>query len=68
MGTLQEDQRPFMIVCRWVFLRTRNVLDKSCRENKKTRCMFITPFLENRAVCEIMCKNVVETGRPETTI
>jgi len=68
MGTSQKDQRPFMIVFRWVFRRTRSVLDKSCRENQNTRFTFINLFLENRAVYEIMCKNVVETGRPEMTI
>jgi hypothetical protein len=67
MGTLQEDQRPFMIVFRWVFLRTRNVLDKS-RENQNTHFMFINIFLENHAVYDIMCKNMVEQDRLEMTI
>jgi len=30
--------------------------------------MFVKMFLENRAVYEIMCKNVVEPDRPEMTM
>jgi len=47
----------------------RNVSDKSCRENQNTRCVFSNFFPpENRAVYEIMWKNVVEQGRPQMTV
>ena len=46
----------------------KNILDKSCRGNKKNtfnvRYFF---FLENLVVYEIMSKNVVETEGPQMT-
>jgi hypothetical protein len=44
----------------------RNILDKLCRENQHTHFMFTFVF-ENRAVYEIMSKNVVEPDRPQMT-
>jgi hypothetical protein len=38
----------------------RNVLDKSCRENQNTQFVSNDYFSENRAIYEIMSKNVVE--------
>jgi len=46
----------------------RNVSDKSCRENQNTYFMFHNFFFGNRAVYEIMWKNIVERGRPQMTI
>jgi hypothetical protein len=46
----------------------RNVLDKSCRENQNTFLFSIIFFFENRAVYEIMWKNIVEPGRPQMTL
>ena len=43
MGTLHEDVFTFMTICRWILLRTRNVVDK-CRENQNTHFMFNTFF------------------------
>jgi hypothetical protein len=40
----------------------RNVSDKSCRENQQ---LF---FFENRAVCEIMWKNIVQPDMIQVTI
>ena len=45
----------------------RYVLDKTCRENQNTHFMFNNFLLENRTVCEIMSKNLVETERPQMT-
>jgi len=45
----------------------RNVSDKSCRENQNTHFVFNNFFSENRAVNEIMWKNMVEPERPQTT-
>ena len=46
-----------------------NVSAKRGRENQNTHFMFNNIFFfENRAVYEIMCKNVVQPGRPQMTI
>jgi len=46
----------------------RKFSDKSCRGNQDTHFMCITFFPENRAVYEIMWKNIVQPGRPQLTI
>jgi hypothetical protein len=50
----------------------RNISDESRRENQNTNFMFNTfpspPLPENRAVYEIMSKNMVEPDRPQMTI
>jgi hypothetical protein len=42
--------------------------EKSCTENQNTHFMFSNFFFENRAVYEIMWKNIVEWGRLQMTI
>jgi hypothetical protein len=50
------------------FLRImRNVTYKTCRQNQNTFCVDYS-FFENRAVYEIMWKNIVERGRVQMTI
>jgi hypothetical protein len=49
-------------------LRMRNVSDKICRENENTHFVFSEFLTENRAVYEIMWKNIVEWGRPQMTL
>ena len=49
-------------------LRMRNVSDKSCTENQNTHFVFSNFFVENRAVYEIVWKNVVERGRRQVTV
>ena len=44
----------------------RNILDKSCRENQNTHFIFSNLFSENRAVYEIMSKNL-EPEVPQMT-
>jgi hypothetical protein len=44
-----------------------NVSDKLCRENKNTHFEFSNFVSENRAVYEIMWKNIVEVDRPQMT-
>jgi hypothetical protein len=44
----------------------RNVSDKSCRE--KTHILCSINFSENRAVYEIMWKNMVEPDTPQMTM
>jgi len=46
----------------------RNVSDKSCKESQNTHFVFSNFFPENRAVCEIMWKNMVEPDRPQMTV
>jgi hypothetical protein len=59
-GTLHEaDQYTFLIMARLDLLRMRNVSGKSCRENDSTNFVLNDFFFsENRAVCEIMRKNI----------
>jgi hypothetical protein len=45
-----------------------NAVKKICRENESTYCMFSTSFSENRAVYEIMRKNMLESDRNRITI
>ena len=52
--------------CPRIVLRMRNVSDTNCRENQQTHILCsITFSSKNRAVYEIMCKNLVELGRPQ---
>jgi hypothetical protein len=44
----------------------KNVSEKSCRETQNT--FMFNFFFENRAVYEIMWKNIVERGRAQMTI
>ena len=55
------------IIYSWIILRMRNVWDKDVEEIK-THFVFSNFFLENRAVYEIMWKNLVERGRPQMAI
>jgi len=43
-GTLHKDLGAFMI-SRWILVRTRNISEKSCRENQNTRFTFSNFFL-----------------------
>ena len=68
-GTWHEDLRTFMIMSRSFFPRIRIVSDQSCRENQNTRFIFNNCFFfENRAICEIKWKNMVQTDGPQITI
>jgi hypothetical protein len=55
-----------MIISRSV-PRMRNVSEKSFRENQNTLLCSRT-FSENRAVYEIMWKNMVQPDRPEMSV
>jgi len=48
--------------------RMKNVSDNSCRGYQNTHFVFYNFVFENRAVYEIMWKNIVQRGRPRTTI
>ena len=56
MGTLCEGQHTFLIISHSVFLRIRNISDKSYIENQNTHFMLNNIFFissENRAAYEI---------------
>ena len=61
-GTLHEDQHTFLIISRSIILRMKNVSHKSFREIQNT--FFVQHLFENRAVYEIMWKNIVTPERP----
>jgi len=67
VGCNSETDIQFFIKSRSDLLRMKNVAEKKiCRENQDTR--FITnDFFENRAVYEIMWKNIVQPDRPQMT-
>jgi hypothetical protein len=69
-GTLHIDQYIFLIVSRSVLLRTTNVSDKFVEKLKShILCSVIFFFLSfENSVYEIMCKNNVESGRPQMTV
>jgi hypothetical protein len=52
--TLREDRYTFVIICRSVLVRMRNVSDRSCRENQNTHFVFNNPFFVSLNVYEIM--------------
>jgi hypothetical protein len=55
------------MISRWL-LRMKNALEKHCRENQNAHVMLNNFFFpENRAVCEIMWKNMVEPDRLQMT-
>ena len=41
----------------------RNDADRFCRDNQNTHFMFNTLLAENRAICEIMWKTMVQPDR-----
>jgi len=45
----------------------KNVSDKRYRENQNTHLCSVFFFSENPTVYEIMCRNIVEQGRPQVT-
>ena len=68
-GTLHEDQNTFFIISHPLLLRMRNVSDKSCREYQNTHFVFSNIFFfKNRAVFEIMWKNIAAWSRPQMTL
>jgi len=49
-------------------LRMRNVSDKTCRGNENTHFVSCKSPPQNRAVYEMIWRNIVEPGRPQMTI
>ena len=67
-GTLLEDRYTFFIISRSVLLRMRNVSDESCRESQNTFYFQVTLFSQNRAIDEIIWKNIVDPDRSQMTV
>jgi hypothetical protein len=67
-GTLFEDLCAFLIISRSVLLRIKNVSEHRSREYRNTHLCSILFWGENRAVYEIMWKNIVQWGRLQMTI
>jgi len=67
MGTLHEEVCTITIISRSGIFRMRNVSDKFV-EKIQTYIYIQYPFSENRAVYEIMWKNIAEADRPQVTI
>jgi hypothetical protein len=55
---LYEDKCTFLLTSRWILLRTRNISDRSCRENQNTHFMFDKFYLK---LCRLWV-NVVGGG------
>jgi len=59
----------FMIMFCVIPVGMRNISEKGCKENQNTHITFNnSPPPENRAVYEIMWKNMAELDRPHTTL
>jgi hypothetical protein len=67
-GTSHEAQNTFLIISRLILLKIRSVSEKIVEKIKHTHCVQQIFFLENRALYEIMWKNIVQWGKPQTTI
>jgi hypothetical protein len=65
--TLHEDQYTFLSMSLWILLIMKDILDKIRRKTRNTYYMFNNFFFGNRAVYEIMWKNIVERGRLRRT-
>jgi len=65
-GTLHEEQQTLFITSRSFLLRMRNVSHKIRIDKAHILCS--VRFFENLAVCEIMCKSIVEPNRPQMTV
>ena len=66
---LRTYQHSCIVVPRYILVIMRNVSERSCRESQNTH-FILNNFLlsENRAVSEIMWKNVLQLERAQITI
>jgi hypothetical protein len=66
MGTLHEGVNTIMTESRSVVLRMKNISHKGCKD--KTYILCFIAFFENRAIYEIMWKNMVKPDKPQMSI
>jgi hypothetical protein len=59
-----------MLISPLIIVTTISASDKICGENQNTQFIFPLPLPppENRAVYDIMWKNIVQPGRPQMTM
>ena len=68
-NTKIKNQYTYLIISLSVFLRMRNVSFEMCRENQNVQIVVGNFFFSlNRAVCEIMWKNMLEQDRVQMAI
>ena len=67
MCTLHEHRYTFLIISRSFHFRMENLAEKFVEKLKKKKHFIFSNFSENRVVCEIMWKNMVQPGRPQIT-
>jgi hypothetical protein len=67
-GTWHEDKYTFLIISCSVLFRIKNISDETCRENQSTHFTFSNFSFENRAICEIIWKNVIVPARPQVIV
>ena len=65
-GTVRNKRCTVLIISGSSLIKMRTLSDKSCRENHNSHFMFF--FVKNRAVSETMWKNIVQPGRPQSTV
>jgi hypothetical protein len=64
-GTLFEDLRTFMIICRWIFLEWEKFQTKLKRKSKHSFYVQYSPPLIIVPLCEIMWKSMVQPYRSQ---
>jgi len=67
-GTLHEDQYTFLIISHSVLLRMRNVSNTVVQNIKSLILCPVNFYFENRALYEILRKNIVQPDRSQKTI
>jgi hypothetical protein len=65
-GTLYEYKYTFLILSRSVLLRIKIFHTRVVEKLATLLCSIM--FFKNHSICEVMWKNSVECGRPQTTI
>jgi hypothetical protein len=66
--TLHEGLRTYMVLSRWILPRMRDIWAKVVQKIHTHILYSVTFFSENRALYEIMWKNMVQPDRPRMTI
>jgi hypothetical protein len=70
MSTLRDNICTYMIIPCWILLRMRHILDNIFREIQNLYFMFsnLPPLPPNRAVYEIMWKNMIKPDRSQMEV
>ena len=68
LGTLLESPYTILILCHSVPPRMRNISGSSCTENLNTLFIFSNFIFKNRAIYDMMWKNIVDLGMSQMRI